>query len=193
MLRLAPDTVPASSPDVAGRASMPAGGRAQKNASPSSPAARSRCSTPASTRRRFRCSPASASRSWCRGARAAAARWSTIWAARNRRWPRRGKHRRLDAPDRAGGLDAIIITASGCGTTIKDYGFMLRLDPAYAEKAARVSALAKTSGIPGDARPAAAGAKVRPYRRLPFGLLDAARPEDHPPAEGASPEGRLHR
>ncbi|MHA6687383.1 glycolate oxidase subunit GlcF [Mesorhizobium sp. A556] len=42
-----------------------------------------------------------------------------------------------------GGLDAIIITASGCGTTIKDYGFMLRLDPAYADKAARVSALAK--------------------------------------------------
>ncbi|CAN7181027.1 glycolate oxidase subunit GlcF [Neorhizobium sp. LjRoot104] len=42
-----------------------------------------------------------------------------------------------------GGLDAIIITASGCGTTIKDYGHMLRLDPAYAEKAARVSSLAK--------------------------------------------------
>ncbi len=42
-----------------------------------------------------------------------------------------------------GGLDAIIITASGCGTTIKDYGHMLRLDPAYADKAARVSALAK--------------------------------------------------
>jgi len=43
----------------------------------------------------------------------------------------------------AGGLDAIVITASGCGTTIKDYGFMLRLDPAYADKAAKVSALAK--------------------------------------------------
>ncbi len=42
-----------------------------------------------------------------------------------------------------GGLDAIVITASGCGTTIKDYGFMLRLDPAYAQKAAKVSALAK--------------------------------------------------
>lgn len=42
-----------------------------------------------------------------------------------------------------GGLDAIVITASGCGTTIKDYGYMLRLDPAYQEKAARVSALAK--------------------------------------------------
>ena len=41
------------------------------------------------------------------------------------------------------GLDAILITASGCGTIVKDYGFMLRTDPAYAEKAARVSALAK--------------------------------------------------
>jgi glycolate oxidase iron-sulfur subunit len=41
------------------------------------------------------------------------------------------------------GLDAVIITASGCGTTIKDYGFMLREDPAYAEKARRVSGLAK--------------------------------------------------
>jgi glycolate oxidase iron-sulfur subunit len=41
------------------------------------------------------------------------------------------------------GLDAIVITASGCGTTIKDYGFMLRLDPAYAEKAAKVSALSR--------------------------------------------------
>ncbi len=41
------------------------------------------------------------------------------------------------------GIDAILITASGCGTTVKDYGFMLRLDPAYAAKAAKVSSLAK--------------------------------------------------
>ncbi len=34
-----------------------------------------------------------------------------------------------------GGLDAILVTASGCGTTIKDYGFMLRTDSAYAGKA----------------------------------------------------------
>lgn len=40
------------------------------------------------------------------------------------------------------GLDAVIVTTSGCGTTIKDYGHMLRADPAYAERAARVSALA---------------------------------------------------
>jgi glycolate oxidase iron-sulfur subunit len=40
------------------------------------------------------------------------------------------------------GLDAILVTASGCGTTVKDYGFMLRTDPAYADKAARMSRLA---------------------------------------------------
>ncbi|WP_237154607.1 glycolate oxidase subunit GlcF [Oryzibacter oryziterrae] len=43
----------------------------------------------------------------------------------------------------ARGLDAILVTASGCGTTIKDYGHMFRHEPAYAAKAARVSALAK--------------------------------------------------
>jgi len=41
------------------------------------------------------------------------------------------------------GLDAILVTVSGCGTTIKDYGFMLRSDPAYAMKAARISARAR--------------------------------------------------
>lgn len=41
------------------------------------------------------------------------------------------------------GLDAIIVTTSGCGTTIKDYGHMLRSEPAYAARAAKVSALAK--------------------------------------------------
>ncbi len=40
-------------------------------------------------------------------------------------------------------LDAIVITASGCGTTMKDYGFMLRNDPDYADRAAHVSALTK--------------------------------------------------
>jgi len=43
----------------------------------------------------------------------------------------------------SGGLDAIVVTTSGCGTTIKDYGFMLREDAVYAEKAAQVSALAR--------------------------------------------------
>ena len=41
------------------------------------------------------------------------------------------------------GLDAIVVNASGCGVLVKDYGHLLRDDPAYAEKAARVAALAK--------------------------------------------------
>jgi glycolate oxidase iron-sulfur subunit len=44
------------------------------------------------------------------------------------------------------GLDAILVTASGCGTTVKDYGFMLRTDSAYAAKAARVAGLARDIG-----------------------------------------------
>lgn len=42
-----------------------------------------------------------------------------------------------------GGLDAIVITTSGCGTTVKDYGHMFRDDPVWAERAARISALAR--------------------------------------------------
>src|SRR3546814_158690 len=41
------------------------------------------------------------------------------------------------------GLDAIVVNTSGCGTTVKDYGFMFRADPEWREKAARVSALAR--------------------------------------------------
>jgi glycolate oxidase iron-sulfur subunit len=41
------------------------------------------------------------------------------------------------------GLDAIVINASGCGTTVKDYGFMFREDPEWAAHAARVSSLTR--------------------------------------------------
>jgi glycolate oxidase iron-sulfur subunit len=41
------------------------------------------------------------------------------------------------------GLEAIVVTTSGCGATIKDYGALLADDPAYADKAARVAALAR--------------------------------------------------
>ena len=41
------------------------------------------------------------------------------------------------------GLDAIVINASGCGTTVKDYGFMFRGDPALREEAERVSYLTR--------------------------------------------------
>jgi glycolate oxidase iron-sulfur subunit len=42
-----------------------------------------------------------------------------------------------------GEIDAIIVNASGCGTTVKDYGHMMRGDPAYAERAEKISSLAK--------------------------------------------------
>ena len=61
------------------------------------------------------------------------------------------------------GLDAIVINASGCGTMVKDYGFLLREDAAYAAKAARVSALAKdVSELASDlGLPAGAGPHLR--------------------------------
>ena len=44
----------------------------------------------------------------------------------------------------AGGLDAIVINASGCGTTVKDYGFMFRGEPEpWRGRAAKVAALAR--------------------------------------------------
>jgi glycolate oxidase iron-sulfur subunit len=52
----------------------------------------------------------------------------------------------IDAWERAragGGLDAVVANASGCGTMLKDYGFLLREDPAHAETAARLAALAR--------------------------------------------------
>ncbi len=42
-----------------------------------------------------------------------------------------------------GGLDAILVTTSGCGTVIKDYGYLLREHPDFAGAAAQISTLAK--------------------------------------------------
>ncbi len=75
----------------------------------------------------------------------------------------RAARRNVDLWDRyveTARLDAIVVTASGCGTAIKDYGFLLRDDAAYAAKAARVSdltmdiseLLAKIALPPGNGR-----------------------------------------
>jgi glycolate oxidase iron-sulfur subunit len=40
-------------------------------------------------------------------------------------------------------VEAIIITASGCGSMLKEYGELFKDDPKYAEKAMRISAVAK--------------------------------------------------
>jgi glycolate oxidase iron-sulfur subunit len=63
------------------------------------------------------------------GARAAARRNIDAW------WPA------IEA-----GAEAIVVTASGCGTQVKDYGHLLEDDERYAGKAARVAALAKDVG-----------------------------------------------
>lgn len=63
-----------------------------------------------------------------------------------------------------GELDAIMVTASGCGTTVKDYGFMFRDDPVWVEPAAAVSAIAK------DVSEVLAGLEGRPSAVSPLGL-----------------------
>ncbi|HEX2824767.1 MAG TPA: glycolate oxidase subunit GlcF [Burkholderiales bacterium] len=53
--------------------------------------------------------------------------------------------RNVDAwwPHVEAGVEAIVITASGCGTMVKDYGHHLARDARYAEKAARISELTR--------------------------------------------------
>jgi glycolate oxidase iron-sulfur subunit len=54
--------------------------------------------------------------------------------------------RNIDAwwPDiQAGRIEAIVVNASGCGVMVKDYGHLLASDPAYAERAMRVSELTR--------------------------------------------------
>ena len=53
--------------------------------------------------------------------------------------------RNIDAwwPAVEAGAEAIVMTASGCGSMVKDYGHLLAHDPAYADKAARISALTR--------------------------------------------------
>jgi glycolate oxidase iron-sulfur subunit len=42
-----------------------------------------------------------------------------------------------------GGVEAIVMNASGCGVTVKEYGHSLRHDPAYADKASRIADLTR--------------------------------------------------
>jgi len=70
-------------------------------------------------------------------------------------------HREIDGE----GLDAIVINASGCGTTIKDYGFMLRTNPEWADRAQVVAARARDiSEVMSDlgvAKPSQPAAKLK--------------------------------
>ncbi|NDY93873.1 glycolate oxidase subunit GlcF [Ideonella livida] len=52
-------------------------------------------------------------------------------------WPR------VEAATGAGQVEAIVMNASGCGATVKDYALHLAHDPAYAEKARRIAAMTR--------------------------------------------------
>jgi glycolate oxidase iron-sulfur subunit len=84
-----------------------------------------------------------------------------------------------------GPVDAVIVNASGCGTTVKDYGYMLRHDPAYAEKAKRISDLAKdvTEFLAGyDLGPPARWSSIRVAYHSACSLQHGQRVTDEPKA-----------
>jgi glycolate oxidase iron-sulfur subunit len=58
-----------------------------------------------------------------------------------------------------GEVEAIVVTASGCGVTVKEYGQLLAHDPAYGDKAARIAALTRdlSEVIPPEAIPERSG------------------------------------
>ncbi len=98
-----------------------------------------------------------------------------------------------------GGLDAVVINATGCGVTVRDYGHMLRDDPEWAEPAARMAAAARdvsevlaelgVDAGPADGRPSVAyhaACSAQHGMRLgdgPKGLLADAGFAVHMPAE----------
>ncbi|CAN7476977.1 Lactate utilization protein A [compost metagenome] len=82
--------------------------------------------------------------------------------------------RNIDAwwPHIEDGAEAIVMTASGCGAMVKDYGHLLRDDPKYAERARRVSALTRdlSEVLPdfADELHTLAGAVPRDNRRVAY-------------------------
>jgi len=65
------------------------------------------------------------------------------------------------------GAEAIVMTASGCGATVREYGYLLADDPHYAAKAARVASSTKdiaeviaSEGLDGAALPQGQGIRV---------------------------------
>ncbi|MEJ8815547.1 glycolate oxidase subunit GlcF [Variovorax ureilyticus] len=66
-----------------------------------------------------------------------------------------------------GEVEAIVMNASGCGVTVREYGHMLKDDSAYAEKAARISALTRDlSELLPDIAPT-----LKPRVKPPSGLV----------------------
>ncbi len=85
----------------------------------------------------------------------------------------------------SGAVEAIVMNASGCGATVKDYGHALAHDPDYADKAARVSALTRDLSellpdIVAALKPRIAG-PTRPLGSPPAPIRQRERLAFHPP------------
>lgn len=75
--------------------------------------------------------------------------------------------RNIDAwwPHVEDGVEAIVVTASGCGVQVRDYGHILADDPGYADKAARISVLCRDPSEVVAAEALALGQLVVPAER----------------------------
>ena len=86
-------------------------------------------------------------------------------------------------------VEAIVMNASGCGVTVKEYGHALKDDPAYAQKAARIAALTvDLSEMLPDLVPTLQAKLALPHPAGEKGLAEPSRPEKqvkrlafHPP------------
>jgi len=72
-------------------------------------------------------------------------------------------------------VDAIVMTASGCGTMVKEFGHLLKDDPAYASKAARISALTR------DLAEVLGGERARLQEIVPAGAAAKGKVAFHSP------------
>lgn len=78
--------------------------------------------------------------------------------------------RNIDAwwPYVEAGAEAIVMTASGCGVTVKEYGHLLAHDPSYAARAARISELTKDLSEIMPAFEQQLAAKVKVKKRVAY-------------------------
>ena len=90
---------------------------------------------------------------------------------------RQAQRRRLAGQLAKGPVDAIIVNASGCGTMVKDTATCCSASRTMPRARPRLRACARHFGVRVELRPGRAQALVVAPRRLPRGLLAAARPE----------------
>ena len=99
--------------------------------------------------------------------------------------------RLMDKGDR---IDAVIVNASGCGTTVKDYAHMLAREPALCRAGGQARRHdARRDGVPRQLRHGPAHALVVAAGRVSLGVLHAARPAHIRGAAQAPAQRRLHR